>query len=72
MKRYEVQVSSREHELSDFFVVYTFIYDGLPYAWKMDSDSIYKFTEEEAAYYMDIHRIWADAMIRTIDFGSAN
>ena len=68
MKRYEIRVPSEENALSDFLVAYTFIYEGIPYLWKMNSDNvgIFAFTEEEAAYEMDMIRLQADTMIRTI------
>ena len=71
MKRYEVTVTTETTPLSEFFVAYTFIYDGIPYLWKMDSNtaSLYEFTEQEAAYEMDLIRLQADTMIRTLRLG---
>ena len=49
----------------------TVTYDGIPYLWKMDSNtaSLYEFTEQEAAYEMDLIRLQADTMIRTLRLG---
>lgn len=69
MKRYEARVSMNDTALSDFWVVYTFIYEDVPYLWRMDTNnvSIFKMNEEEAKYVMDTVRLQADTVIRTID-----
>ena len=68
MKRYEVTVATETNPLYEFFVAYTFIYDGTPYFWKTDSNtrSLYEFTEQEVSYEMDLIRLQADTMIRTL------
>lgn len=68
MKRYEARVSGSHYDLTDFWVVYTFIYEDVPYLWKMDSGTVSMFeqTAEEAAYVMELIRLQADTMIRTI------
>jgi len=71
MKRYEVTVTTETTPLREFFVAYTFIYDGIPYLWKMDSNtrSMFELTEQEASYEMDLIRLQADTMIRTLQLG---
>ena len=47
------------------------LYFRCNFQWKMDSNtaSLYEFTEQEAAYEMDLIRLQADTMIRTLRLG---
>src|SRR5699024_5801181 len=71
MQRSELSVTDvADGTLTDFLVCYTFIYDHIPYLWKMDRGdfALFSATKEEADYVMSVIRLQADSTIRTIQF----
>lgn len=70
MKRYEVKGRSDNRDPLDYYIIHTAIIDGIPFVVNVPMDRFDKlpeYTEAELAYELDLMRIQADTMMRTLE-----
>ena len=70
MKRYEVKGRSDNMDPLDYYIIHTAIIDGIPFVVNVPMDrfdELPEYTETELAYELDLMRIQADTMMRTLE-----